>query len=85
MRKKRDLKKWHRNRVVKSSIKTAIGGVNEAISGKEANTAKEALLKAVRQLDKAVSKGVIPKNTAARRKSRLTRKLNLSLAKHSNQ
>jgi small subunit ribosomal protein S20 len=85
MRKKRDLKKWHRNRVVKSSIKTAIGGVNETISGKEANTAKETLLKAVRQLDKAVSKGVMHKNTAARRKSRLTKKINLLLAEPDNQ
>ncbi len=85
MRKKRNLKRWYRNRVTKSSIKTAIGGVNEAISGNDADTVKATLLKAIRQIDKAVSKGVLHKNTAARKKSRLTRKLNLSLAKSDNQ
>ena len=85
MKKKRDLEKRHRNRVVKSSIKTAISGVNEAISGKDASAVSEALNKAIRELDKAVSKGVIHKNVASRRKSRLTRKVNLLLAKSDNQ
>ena len=85
MSKKRNLKRWYRNRVAKSSIKTAIGGVNEAISGNDADTVKATLLKTIRQIDKAVSKGVLHKNTAARKKSRLTRKLNLSLAESDNQ
>ena len=76
MGKKKDLRKRYQNRVVKSSVKTAVGEVNEAILGKDAKTASEALLKAIRQLDKAATKGVIHKNTASRKKSRLTKKLN---------
>ena len=76
MGKKRDLERCYRNRAVKSSIKAAIDEVNQAISGKDANTAREALLRAIRQLDNAASKGVIHKNTAARKKSRLTQKVN---------
>ncbi len=85
MGKKRDLRKRHQNRVVKSSVKTAIGEVNEAVLGKDMKTAREALPKAVRQLDKAATKGVIHKNTASRKKSRLTRKVTLLLAESDNQ
>lgn len=85
MGKKRDLRKRYQNRVVKSSVKTAVGEVNEAILGKDAKTASEALLKAIRQLDKAATKGVIHKNTASRKKSRLTRKVKLLLAESDNQ
>ena len=85
MGKKKDLRRWHQNKVVKSSVKTGIGEVNEAILGKDAKTANEALLKAIRQLDKAATKGVIHKNTASRKKSRLTRKVKLLLAESDNQ
>jgi len=85
MGKKRDLRKRYQNRVVKSSVKTAVGEVNEAILGKDAKTASEALLKAIRQLDKAATKGVIHNNTASRKKSRLTRKVKLLLAESDNQ
>lgn len=85
MGKKRDLRKRYQNRVVKSSVKTAVGEVNEAILGKDAKTASKALLKAIRQLDKAATKGVIHKNTASRKKSRLTRKVKLFLAESDNQ
>ncbi len=85
MGKKKDLRRWHQNKVVKSSVKTAIGEMNEAILGKDAKTASEALLKAIRQLDKAATKGVIHKNTASRKKSRLTRKVKLLLAEPDNQ
>lgn len=85
MGKKRDLRKRYQNRVVKSSVKTTIGEVNEAILGKDAKTGSEALLKAIRQLDKAATKGVIHKNTASRKKSRLTRKVKLLLAESDNQ
>jgi len=85
MGKKRDIRKRYQNRVVKSSVKTAVGEANEAILGKDAKTAGEALLKATRQLDKAASKGVIHKNTASRKKSRLARKVKLLLAESDNQ
>ena len=58
-----------RNKAVKSSLKTAIRKFREAA---EAGNVEEAIIlqrAAARQLDKAVSKGVIHKNQAANRKS----------------
>ena len=75
-RTKTDLKKRQRNRAVKSGIKSTVRELNQAASKSEAAPAREALIKAVRQLDKAASKGVMHRNTAARKKSRLTRKVN---------
>lgn len=65
-----------RNSAVKSSIKTAIRRFEEALAANDSAKAKEALVKAIRMLDKGVTKGVIHKNTAARKKSRLTKRLN---------
>lgn len=61
---------------VKSTIKTYSKKVYEAIEKKDLEVVKEALKKTIKLLDKAVSKGVIHKNNAARRKSRLTTKVN---------
>ncbi len=62
-----------RNRSYKSRMKTAMKRVLEAES-KEA--AMEAVNKAYAIIDKLVSKGVIPRNTAANKKSRLMRHIN---------
>ncbi len=78
-RTKTDLKRQLRNRTVKSGVKSTVRELNQAASGKDAAPAREALTKAVRQLDKAASKGVIHRNTAARKKSRLTRKVNAAI------
>ena len=80
-----DLKRHRRNRAVKSGIKTIAGKLNQAISKKDAGAAKDSFAKAIRVLDKAASKGVIHRNTAARRKSRFARKVNLLAAKPDNQ
>lgn len=58
-----------RNKAVKSELKTSIRRVNEAAAEGDAAKAAEAAKKATRDLDKAVSKGVIHKNQAANRKS----------------
>lgn len=66
-----------RNLAIKSALKTSVKKVYESIkkdAGEE--KIKEAVSKAYKVIDKAVSKGVIHKNTAARRKSRLTRHVN---------
>lgn len=66
-----------RNVAVKSAIKTAIKKVYENIQNKaEEAQLKESVSKAYSLLDRAVSKGIIHKNTAARRKSRLTGHVN---------
>lgn len=64
-----------RNVSVKSSIKTAVKKVESNLSAKDEsldNNLKDALSK----LDKAVSKGVLHKNTVARKKSKLMKKVN---------
>ena len=58
-----------RNKSVRSAIKTSIRKFHEAASAGEVEQAKEYARKASRQLDVAVSKGVIHKNQAANRKS----------------
>jgi small subunit ribosomal protein S20 len=62
-----------RNRAVRSELKTRVKKA-EATVGTDENDA--ALRAAVKRLDSAASKGVIHKNTAARRKSRLMKRVN---------
>jgi small subunit ribosomal protein S20 len=66
-----------RNRPIRSSVRTHIRHAREAIedAAGEPETA-EAVKRAISQLDRAVSKGVLHANNAARRKSRLMKKLN---------
>jgi small subunit ribosomal protein S20 len=64
-----------RNKSVKSSLKTAIRKFNEATEAGHNETAVGLLRDASRQLDKAVSKGVIHKNQAANRKSAIAKRI----------
>jgi small subunit ribosomal protein S20 len=68
-----------RNVAFKSSIKTAVKKVLESLSAGDENTIQEKLSKVYQLLDKAVSKGILHKNTVARKKSRLTQKINKDL------
>ena len=63
-----------RNKSVKSSLKTAVRKFREAADSGDAAAASTALRDASRQLDKAVSKGVIHANQAANRKSAMAKK-----------
>jgi small subunit ribosomal protein S20 len=65
-----------RNAAAKSALRTAIKKFELAVANKELESAKDLLQKASRSLDKAVTKGIIHKNAAARKKSRLTKKFN---------
>ena len=65
-----------RNQAVKSSLKTAIRRFREAAASGDAAAAQTALQSASRQLDKAVSKGVIHANQAANKKSAMAVKAN---------
>jgi small subunit ribosomal protein S20 len=67
-----------RNKSVKSSLKTAVRTFREAADGGDREAAGAALREASRELDKAVSKGVIHRNQAANRKSAMAQKLNAS-------
>ncbi|MGN9791233.1 30S ribosomal protein S20 [Streptomyces sp. NPDC054847] len=64
-----------RNKAVKSSLKTAIRKAREAVATGDIESATAATRAASRQLDKAVSKGVIHKNAAANKKSALAAKV----------
>jgi len=65
-----------RSKSVRSFVKTCLTKAEELIAKKETDAAKEAVVKAVSTLDRAATKGVIHPNKAARRKSRLMKKLN---------
>jgi small subunit ribosomal protein S20 len=60
----------------KSALRTAVKAADTALVGNEAETAAAAFKVASQKLDKAVTKGLIHKNAAARKKSRLAKKLN---------
>ncbi|WP_342432372.1 30S ribosomal protein S20 [Neobacillus sp. FSL H8-0543] len=64
------------NTAAKSSMRTAVKKVEAAITVNDAATAKESFVSAASKLDKAASKGLIHKNAAARKKSRLAKKAN---------
>jgi small subunit ribosomal protein S20 len=65
-----------RNAAAKSALRTAIKKFEQAIASNNMENAKALLQNATRSLDKAVTKGIIHKNAAARKKSRLTKKFN---------
>ena len=69
-----------RNQAIKSRVKTFVKKVLAAVEAKNVDEAKTALQVAYKELDKAVTKGVLKKNTVSRKKSRLALKVN-SLAK----
>ena len=63
-----------RNRAVRSKVRTTLKAARATIATK-AQTARASVGEAIRSLDKAVTKGVVHRNTAARKKSRLLRQL----------
>jgi small subunit ribosomal protein S20 len=75
-RNKQSKEKRLRNRNVKSNLKTTIKAVNAAIEEKDPKKAQEVLSQVTPVINKAASKGVIHKKNAARKISRLTRKVN---------
>ena len=65
-----------RNQAVKSRVKTMVKKVLAAVEVKEVEAANAALSVAYKELDKAITKGIIKKNTASRKKARLAAKVN---------
>lgn len=61
-----------RNKSIRSRVKTSIKKVNAAIEANDKAAVEVALRNAISEIEKAVSKGVYHKNTAARKISRLT-------------
>ncbi|MBC9954653.1 30S ribosomal protein S20 [Leucobacter sp. cx-42] len=68
---KTNRKATERNRAYKSELRTLIRKTRESIAAGDKTAAEANLKVATRKLDKAVSKGVLHKNNAANRKSKL--------------
>lgn len=69
-----------RNVSMKSALRTTIKKFETALAQSEIDSARLALKIATRALDKAATKGIIHRNTASRKKSRLTRRFNSAVA-----
>jgi len=65
-----------RNARIKSALKTTIRKLEEAMKAADKEDAGTKLRKAVVTIDKAVTKGILHKNAASRKKSRLTKRYN---------
>ena len=68
------------NNMIKSGYKTAVKKFEAAIEAKDMTSAETLFVEATKKIDQACSKGVIVKNTAARKKSNLAKKLNVAKA-----
>ncbi|MFP4697888.1 MAG: 30S ribosomal protein S20 [Eubacteriales bacterium] len=65
-----------RNKMIKSKVKSVIKRLVTAVEANDKALAKEQLQIAIAEIDKAASKGIYHKNTAARKVSRLTKLVN---------
>ncbi len=74
-------KKTLRNNMIKSGYKSAVKKFEQAVEAKNLEEAKTLFVDATKKIDQACTKGVIVKNTAARKKSNLAKKLNSLEAK----
>ena len=69
-----------RNKSVRSETKTKVTHAEAMIGSAELDAAKNEVKKAISSLDKEAGKGKVHRNNAARRKSRLMKKLNKATA-----
>jgi small subunit ribosomal protein S20 len=74
-RNKQNEKRRLRNRVYRGRARTFVKDAREKIAAENLEEARTATLLAISTLDKAAEKGILHKNNAARRKSRLMKKL----------
>lgn len=74
-------KKTLKNNMIKTGYKSAVKKFEEAIKTGNLENAKVLFSEATKKIDQACTKGVIVKNTAARKKSNLSKKLNIAMAK----
>jgi small subunit ribosomal protein S20 len=68
-------RKQQRNRIVRTRARTEVKKARTELQTGDLESARKAILEAVRALDKAAVKGVLHPNNAARRKSRLMKQL----------
>ena len=68
--------KTARNNMIKSGYRTAVKNFEAAVAEGDVKKAESLFSEATKKIDQACTKGVIVKNTAARKKSNLAKKLN---------
>ena len=73
-------KKTLRNNMIKTGYKSSVKKFEEAIVAGKIEEAKVLFAEATKKIDQACTKGVIVKNTASRKKSSLSKKLNAAIA-----
>ena len=82
---KKRVRQSARRRIINQNNRTRLRGsikkLRSALEGGNANESSSLLPATVSQIDKAVQKGVLHRNTAARHKSRLTARVNQAAAK----
>jgi len=74
-RHRQSLKKRERNTVIKSDLKTQLKKFEAVLEGKDVNSAQQVLRETETKLRKAASKGVIKKETASRKVSRISKRV----------
>ena len=74
------MRKQQRNRGVRSATRTYVAKAVKAIEEQDAEEREPAVKRALKALDQTARKGVIHSNNAARRKSRLMKRLNASIS-----
>ncbi len=72
---RKDRKRYEKNRAIESGLKTLIKKLNDLIGQKKQQEAAAILKEVMSALDKAAKTGIIKKNTASRKKSRLSKKV----------
>ena len=77
---RQQVKRAQRNRGVRTATRTGVARAVRAMGVGDLDAAEMAVPQAVSLLDRAVRKGVLPKNTASRSKARLTARLNKLIA-----
>ena len=71
-RHRQSVKRQERNSAIRSRVRTFVKRVRESVDAKNVDEASSRLRSAARAIDKAVTKGVLHRNTASRKISRLT-------------
>ena len=74
---RQQVKRSQRNRGVRSATRNGVASALRSMGGGDVSQAETSVARAISLLDQAVRKGVVPKNTASRGKSRLSARLNI--------
>lgn len=77
---RKDRKRQTRNQAMRSELKTLTKRLVSLMTDRKFDEARAAIRQVAKRYDRAASKGIIHPNTAARYKSRLTRRLNRAAA-----